>query len=318
MGRVAFVQPDIPQDVKWDPAKGPGIVAVLKRLTLEAAATGPDLILWPEAVTPWAVKGDPGTQRFVESLARQAQAPILLGSIGIIPRPPSRLSRSSGDSGEDWVNGAFVVAPDFGLQNAYYAKRKLVAFGEYVPFRPVLGWLRKFVPIGDDDFIPGIDAAPLLVNLHTGLEACGILICYEDTYPQLARHSVLAGADTLAVLSNNAWFGRGAAAYQHAAHSVLRAVETRRPVLRCGNAGWSGWIDEYGSIRFVFADAAGGVYFRGTRTAAIERDSRWIGRHSFYVEHGDWFVLVSAVLALFGYAAIKTSRARVEEAAEAA
>ena len=60
------------------------------------------------------------------------------------------------------------------------------------------------------------------------------------TAAQLARLSALGGASVLVVLTNNGWFGEGGAAYQHAAHAVLRAVETRRPVIRCGNGGWSG------------------------------------------------------------------------------
>ena len=109
-----------------------------------------------------------------------------------------------------------------------------------------------------------------------------------------------AGADVIAVLTNNAWFGQEGAAVQHAAHSVLRAVETRRPVIRCGNAGWSGWIDEFGNVRQVLATEAEGIYFRGTRTIELTRDSRWIGRNSYYVEHGDWFVAVCAVVVLLG------------------
>lgn len=305
LARVAFVQPGIPQEVKWDPAKGPGIVKILEDLTLNAAETHPDLILWPEAVTPWAVKGDPGTKAFVESLASRARAPLLLGSIAV----------ESGAAEKDrWYNAAFVVAPDLGLQTAYYAKRKLVPFGEYVPLRPVLGWLSKFVPIGDD-FTPGADSAPLLVNLPAGAVAFGALICYEDTYPQLARHSVLAGADALVVATNNAWFGEEGAATQHAAHSVLRAVETRRAVLRCSNGGWNGWIDEYGAIRFTMTDENGSIYTRGTRTVDIGRDGRWIGRNSFFVEHGDWFILASFLVAIFGFSAVVTGRPRLPEAA---
>ncbi len=115
---------------------------------------------------------------------------------------------------------------------------------------------------------------------------------------------MLAGSDVLVVLTNDAWYGEGGAAYQHAAHAVLRAVETRRPVLRCGNGGWSGWIDEFGGIRYALTNEDGSVYFRGTGVADVTRDSRWVGRNSFYVEHGDWFVPVCAVLALFGYAAL--------------
>jgi apolipoprotein N-acyltransferase len=291
VGRVAFVQPYIPQELKWDPSKAKGIVDVLEKTTLEAARTRPDLILWPEATTPWAVKGDKTVQEFVESLARRSKATMLIGSIAIEQEHSPQ---------EAWYNGAFAVDPVTGLQTSYYAKRHLVPFGEYVPLRPVLGWLSKVVPVGDD-FAHGMDSSPLVVPMPNGALTFGPLICYEDIYPQLARSSVIAGADVLTVLTNNAWFGEGGAAYQHAANSVLRAVETRRPVLRCGNGGWSGWIDEFGGIRSVLTNDDDSIYFRGTKTLAVTRDSRWTNRLSFYVEHGDWFVAASAALALFGF-----------------
>lgn len=303
VARVAFVQPYIPQDVKWDAAKGPGILAVLQQTTAAAAATRPDLILWPEATTPWAVKGDANSRAFVESLAQAAKAPMVIGSVAVEEAKTPR---------EQWYNGAFVVDPMVGLQTSYYAKRHLVPFGEYVPLRPVLGWLTKFVPIGDD-FATGVDSSPLVVPLRSGALTLGPLICYEDIYPGLARASALAGSEVLVVLTNNGWFGEGGAAYQHAANSVLRAVETRRPVLRDGNGGWSGWIDEFGSIRANLVNEDGSIYFRGTKTVSITRDARWVGRFSFYTEHGDWFVAACAALAVFGFALLKVGRPREQE-----
>lgn len=296
LARVAIVQPNITQDVKWDPAKAPAILDVLQRLTLEAAASRPDLILWPEAVTPLAVREDAGVKSFVEGLVKQAGVPLLLGSIAI---------GNSGTPQETWRNGAFVVLPEGGIAARYYAKRRLVPFGEFVPLRPLLGWLNKFVPIGEGDFAPGEDSSPLLVPIRERVEVLGPLICYEDIFPDLARRSALAGASVLTVLTNNGWFGEGGAAYQHAAHAVLRAVETRRPVLRCGNAGWSGWIDEFGIVRAPVTNKAGTIYFRGVGRIEVSRDARWVGRNSFYVQHGDWFVLVAAALAMFSVAALK-------------
>ena len=308
LGRVAFVQPYIPQTVKWDNAQGPVILNVLEDLTLAAGATKPDLILWPEATTPWAVKGDDAMRGWVEQLVARAGTPLLLGSIA---RQPSTVNPAE----EDWLNGVFTVEPATGLQPKFYAKRKLVPFGEFVPLRPVLGWLEKVVPIGED-FLRGTDPSPLSVNLHGRPVALGPLLCYEDIFPQTVRASVLAGADVLVVHTNNGWFGEGGAAYQHASNSVLRAVETRRPVLRCGNGGWSGWIDEFGSIRAVLTrDPESGklstassklaphgtVYFRGTQTVAVNVDARWIGRPSFYVQHGDWLVVVSSGLVLVAF-----------------
>ena len=290
LANVAFVQPYIPQTIKWDPANGPGILQVLEKTTMTAAGLFPDLILWPEAVTPWAVRGNDDVRGFVEALARRARTPLLLGSIAI---------ENAGKPDEQWFNGAFIVSPEFGLAPGYYAKRHLVPFGEYVPLRPIFGWMKKFVPIGDD-FMRGLDSAPIVTRLRNQSVVIGPLICYEDIFPNLARASALAGSDVLAVVTNDAWYGEGGAAYQHAAHSVLRAVETRRPVLRCGNAGWSGWIDEFGTVRFTVLDEGESVYFRGAQAVEVSRDSRWISRQSFYAEHGDWFILATAAVAGLG------------------
>ncbi len=315
LGKFAFVQPYIPQDIKWDNSKGPAILQTLEELTLAAAATKPDVILWPEATTPWAVKGDANMRAWVEHLITRAGAPLVLGSI-------ARQPMASDPAQEDWLNGVFTVDPASGVAEHFYAKRKLVPFGEFVPLRPVLGWLEKFVPIGGD-FLRGQNPSPLVVNVAGRPLAFGPLLCYEDIFPRLSRESVLAGADLLVVHTNNGWFGEGGAAYQHASHSVLRAVETRRPVLRIGNGGWSGWIDEFGGIRAVLTrDPATGelsaatpkrapqgtVYFRGTQTISVTADARWLHKQSFYVRHGDWFVLACALLATGGFLLLRTVR----------
>lgn len=326
LGRIGFVQPYIPQAVKWDPSHGPAIMDTLERTTLDVAARRPDLILWPEAVTPWAVRGDPAVEAWTENLVNRAGAPLLLGSIAV--EPPEE----PGDEPE-WRNGAFLAEPGRGVATEYYAKRHLVPFGEFVPFRPLLGWIGKFVEIGGD-FQAGRGPVLLPVTLADDVQLVSPLICYEDIFPSLARDSVRAGADIIAVLTNNAWYGEGGAAYQHAAHSVLRAVETRRPVLRVGNGGWSGWIDEFGNIRAEVrrvlrrtesgalqpvittrprdrdearADA-GTIYVRGSGVADVTRDSRWIDRTSFYVRHGDWFVIVCLGLLGMALVAVKIGR----------
>jgi apolipoprotein N-acyltransferase len=294
--RVAFVQPDIPATVKWDPAKAPEIMRTLWSTTLAAAASNPDLILWPESTTPFPLNDDPSMKAFIEQLSARAKAPMLIGAEAVDRSDPRRVAA---------YNAAFVVDPQVGVQTAYYAKRRLVQFGEYIPLRPLFGWVGKFAPLGDD-FSAGTNPSPLVVPLRKGAAALGVLICYEDLFPELARDEVRLGADALVVVTNDAWYGEGAAAYQHAAHSVLIAVENRRPVLRCGNAGWSGWIDEFGSVRKVLTDDSGSVYFRGASTVDVTRDLRWVGRDSFYVEHGDWFVLVCACVAFLATALLGT------------
>jgi len=300
LARVTFVQPYIPQNEKWDQARATSVLHTIEEVTFQANAAGRgDFILWPEAVVPWPLYRDPNVAPWLESMARRTGRPLLLGTVYTAVEP--------GTGAMQWFNGAFVVDPLKGVAAEGYAKRKLVPFGEYIPLRPVLGWLDKVVPIGGD-FQRGTDAKPLLVPVRTGQVRVGTLICYEDVFPQYAVESARAGADVLAVLTNDAWYGEGGAAYQHAAHSVLRAVETRRPVLRDGNGGWSGWIDEFGNIRATLVDEDGSIYFRGHRTIEVTRDARWKDRLSFYAQHGDWFLLVCAGLSVAGYYMVLTLR----------
>ena len=290
--RAAVVQPYIPQSEKWDPGRAREILTTVEQTTFRANESGaPEVIVWPEAVVPLALQRDPNVAAWLTSIAHRTGKPLLLGSVSV---------DNPGTAGEQWRNGAFTVDPVAGVQFPGYAKRHLVPFGEYIPLRSVFGWLDKFVPIGGD-FIPGATGRPLPLNFGVTRLQVGVLICYEDLFPELARESARSGAEMLAVLTNNAWYGEGGAAYQHAAHSVLRAVETRRPLLRCGNGGWSGWIDEFGNVRAVLTNDNDSVYFRGSHTLTVTRDARWIGRQSFYSEHGDWFLIVCAVLATLGY-----------------
>jgi apolipoprotein N-acyltransferase len=296
LARVGLVQPAIPQTQKWDERFAKSVLETIEQVTLATNSQGsPDFIIWPEAVAPWPIGREPNVQAWVEQISRRTGKPLLLGSVWANPLA------------DDWRNGAFLVTPATGLAPESYFKRKLVPFGEYIPLRPVLGWLQKVAPIGGE-FHRGESSAPLLVPVGNTHVPVGVLICYEDIFPALARESARSGAEVLAVLTNNAWFGEGSAAYQHAAHSVLRAIETRRPVIRCGNSGWSGWIDEYGNVRTTVVNDDGTVYFRGGQTVSVSRDLRWRGRQSFYTEHGDWFIIVCAGLSLAAYYAAQALR----------
>lgn len=306
--RAGFVQPYIPQSQKWDPAKAATNLGVLEQETKRVVAHKPDLILWPEAVTPMALFDGPGMETWVRRVANEVELPVLFGALALEDEPGAA---SSAEVETRWTNGVFLAEPGGGLSPQIYRKRHLVPFGEYVPLRRVLPFLKKFVPIGGD-ITPGTEPSPILVNTSVGGLKIAPLICYEDVFPDLARASVLAGADLLFVGTNNAWYGESGMAEQHAAHSVVRAVETRRPVLRNGNGGWSGWIDENGVTRFVATRKGKGVYFRGVDYVDVQRNPRWVGRESFYVQHGDWFVIVGAALALAMVVLLRSSRFRFD------
>ncbi|HKK19683.1 MAG TPA: apolipoprotein N-acyltransferase, partial [Opitutales bacterium] len=232
--------------------------------------------------------------------SKEIGKPILMG--GLAYRKEDEL----------WFNGVALAYPSAEMSEVFYMKRELVPFGEYVPV-PFDLIVEKFVPL-EGSFAPGRGPALIGLELEERTLRIGSLVCYEDIFPALARESARAGAQVFFVATNNAWYGEEGGAEQHAAHSVLRAVENRRPVMRCGNGGWSGWIDAYGTVREVLYDEHGSVYFRGGGSYEVSHYDEWMRRQSFYTRHGDWFVglcgglfLVSVLLAWKGTSQIRRS-----------
>jgi len=287
---AAIVQPYIPGALKWDMAMAQDNLQRLDRLSSFAAAQNAEVVFWPESATPWPILSiDPTTQLWAEGISTRINAPIVLGSFA---------EKAERDNGRTYYNGVFVVKPEGGLSSHWYAKRKLVPFGEYNPVQAIA---KNFLDWPTAYFSPGSSAQPLPLSLSDGRNLnIGALLCYEDIFPALARSEVLKGADFLYVATNNAWYGEEAGAYQHALHSILRAVENRRPVLRGGNGGWSGLIDEYGAIRYLCQRPEQGVYYEGEDVFPLTRDPMWAGKLTFYTQHGDWFVILCAALCICG------------------
>lgn len=280
---AAVVQPYIKPQFKWDEQKALENLEILETQTRFVANLESDIILWPEAATPWPVKGNPDMQTRIENLVNMVDKPILMGNM------------AADYEANRWQNGTCLVEPNNGLADTFYAKRKLVPFGEFVP--KLFRFIDKVVPLGGN-FIPGVDPNLIKLTLGDQVLRIGSLVCYEDIFPHLARESARAGTQVFFVATNNAWYGEEGGAGQHAAHSVLRAVENRRPVMRCGNGGWSGWIDCFGTIRSVLYNENNSIYFRGGGSYSISHFGEWMWQQSFYTRHGDWFVLVCGVFAL--------------------
>ncbi len=272
--RAAVIQPNVPQDQKWDLSFERKIIGQLERETLAMKALDPDAAFWPETVLPYPLNDDGPMEAWGTRLATGLGVPIFAGAMGV-----------EGESDAlDWYNSVFQVRPEYGLFPLYYSKQHLVPFGEYIPLRSLWPWMEKVVPI-NGDILPGKKSQLLPLNLEETALRVGSLVCFEDVFPSIARDSVKEGASLLFVATNSAWYGKSSAAAQHKAHSVLRAIETRRPVLRVGNDGWTGWIDEYGSVKGSLDP-----WERSATVFEISRDRRWVGKETFYVKHGDWFV----------------------------
>lgn len=280
---AGVVQTDFDPNVKWDASRLQEHLALVEGMTAVVAANkAVDFVLWPEAALPLSLESEAYLMR-LKSLALATDTPLVIGALD--------------RRGAGYGNAVAVITAE-GVQKPVYAKRHLVPFGEYVPFADFLP-LRKVVPISEDCIAgTGPSLLPLTTRRgHTFM--AGALICYEDVFPALARQHAQAGADVLLVVTNDAWYGREAGAYQHAAHSVLMAAATGLPVIRCGNAGWSGTIDPLGRAFPVLE--AGSIYFRGARPTAPIRLSRTRQPDTFWVRHGDWAVGLGGLLFALTY-----------------
>jgi len=287
LGSIALIQPYTPANLKWNMATFQEPYTVLAEFSRKGALAGADIIAWPEAATPMPVMGDFYTQSWAEALSRQLNKPIWMGN----------LAETKPDQ---WHNGIFIVTPQDGLSSRYYSKRQLVPFGEYVPewARLILPWLKRFVPLPGETQ-PGTSSQPLVVACKGSFYQMGCLVCYEDIFSRLARRSAQAGADFFFVVTNNAWYGEEGAAEQHFAHSILQAAQTRRMVLRVGNAGQSGWIDAQGRTREVLCHPYHHCYFQGMEIVHPHLDSRYLGQDTFFVRYGEWLTACLGLWAFF-------------------
>jgi apolipoprotein N-acyltransferase len=273
--RVALIQANIPQSLKFEPSEKQMIIERYRRLTERAAILKPDLIIWPESATPNAVRYDPDSLALVTNMAQAARAYLLTGTFDATPMKHPVES----------FNAAVLVDPAGGIAGLYH-KRHLVPFGEYVPLRKILPFLKWLTPIGDS-FERGRE--------FTVFEACGYrfaaVICFEDTVPDLYRQFAGKGVDFIVNLTNDAWFKDSPAAEMHLANAVFRAVETRRPLVRCTNNGVTGIVTEQGA-----RDRASQV--------PLFSEGLWVGDLNIpaplpatpYVLYGDWFVGVCALV----------------------
>jgi apolipoprotein N-acyltransferase len=275
--RVALIQGNIPQDVKWSPEFRQQTLDTYERLTREASKGGVDLIVWPESAVPFFFQDEPLQAERIRGLAREMNACLLFGS----PAHELRNGRST------FLNSAFMLSPR-GETVGRADKLHLVPFGEYVPLGNILTFINKIV-VGIGDFAPGERA----VTLDTGSTKLGVQVCYEVIFPELSRQYVQAGARVLVAITNDAWFGRSSAPYQHLAISTFRAIETRTPLIRAANTGVTAIVDQNGHIRTMT-----NLFVEAYRTGEIQPGS---GR-SLYLTIGDapaWFcVLLAACVAL--------------------
>jgi apolipoprotein N-acyltransferase len=233
--RVAAVQGNITQSVKWEAASLPRAVARYTELTAGLHRFNPDFILWPETVITTDLLIDP-------ALAAVPQNAALAASSARLRAQFADLSRSLGaviavGSDEATVTAAYNDLIFFHPNGSpqVYRKRQLVPFAEFLPGPD---WLRR-LPFAElvSNFASGSDSRPIDSRLRVAP-----MICWDAVFSDLAQTQAAQGARFFAVATDDAWFGASDGPYAQAQIAQLRAVETGRWIVRAAATGISGII----------------------------------------------------------------------------
>lgn len=265
--RICVMQPNIAsaRELVRDPAAD---FRLMRRMADDAARERPDLVVWPESGSPGEALNDRAIGDGLAGMARRLGAPMLIGT-----------NYSDADGGDR--NSAVLFHPD-GSPPERYDKQSLVPFGEWIPARRLLQPFAGTFQFYERDVVAGKPQPPL----DRRGRKVGVLICFESVFPLLARERAAMGAETLALLTNDGWAGPSAAPAQHLAMTVMRAVETRRPVAAAALTGVSAVIQPTGAYEALPPDRV------GTLTA----DAATGGGITPYVRFGDWFAALCALL----------------------
>jgi len=258
---VSVLQGNVDQYKKWNDTFVEDIKTSYANLVRLAAETRAQVIVWPETSVPGFLLEDPTLRSWLTRTIANTQATHIVGT-------PTA-------SGENIFNSAIAVLPT-GQVTEQYDKQHLVPFGEAVPFQSYLGrWIPVLNALGG--FTPGT-ASPIL---HAAGVPLGVSICYEAIFPNLVRQSVAQGAAVLVNITNDGWYLKTTAPYQHLAPNIFRAVENRRWMVRANNTGVSAFIDPYGRLQ-----AQTSIYV----TEAMTRSVTPRTDVTFYSRYGDVFV----------------------------
>ncbi|MEE8329950.1 MAG: apolipoprotein N-acyltransferase [Thermodesulfovibrionia bacterium] len=274
--RVSVIQGNFEQEKKWDIKFKRQIIDTYKEHTLKASLDNSELIVWPETSIPFIFGRDKALTAEIKEFQKTLNSYLLFGGVVVKDKKDDKYQIS---------NSAILMSPD-GEVLSVYDKMHLVPYGEYVPLRKIFPFIGKLV-VGIGDFIQGKE--------YTVMDMPGArvssLICYEIIFPGLVRKFADKGANLFVTITNDAWFGRTSAPYQHFSMAVFRAVENRIPVIRAANTGISGFIDAKGRIQ-----KKSGIFVEAVLTENITLESF---KKSFYSRYGDLFAflcIISSVL----------------------
>ena len=234
-----IVQPNIAAKEKWIPSNRLPIINKLDSLSRIQTDLQPDVIVWPETAVPYYLRSSVYFQHILHNCSKEMNSTLITGALDYY--------YVDNDTWHSSTNTVFVFEPDAESFSAkIYDKLHLVPFGEFTPGGELFSWLNN-MQYGQSDFTHRNFRKPL--NITRDSIKFTPMICYDSVFPHTVRSFANLGSQYNILITNDIWFGRSMGPYQHAAISIIRAIETRKPLVRSANAGISMFIDEKGRVQ---------------------------------------------------------------------
>lgn len=230
---IALIQPSIEQGAKWSKERFDNIVNKTLGMVNDSVKEHADIIVLAETAIPDHIRRQPGVIERFHEVADHKNAQLLTGALDYRRNPRGSIRKF------DVYNASFLFTPgDFHFPKRYI-KKHLVPFSERIPFDEIFPIL-NYVDLGEGDFVAGKETPVYEPFLWTPY------ICYDAIFGDLVREAIREGSRLMVNITNDGWFGRSTAPYQHLNLIRYRAIENGMPVARLANSGVSAFIDQYG------------------------------------------------------------------------
>ncbi|MCM8820039.1 MAG: apolipoprotein N-acyltransferase, partial [Candidatus Omnitrophica bacterium] len=262
---ISLLQPNHSETLKQTASEA--VVADLKKLIKNTSPNS--LVILPEA--SWPILIDKSRWNQLIKIIKQLKRDIILGAVI--------------KENENFYNAALYFNVEGELLDIY-RKIKLVPFGEYVPLRKYLGFIRAINEVADMKR----GNKQTIFDYHG--KKFSVLICFEDIFPLFVL-SISKEVDFLINITNDEWFKGNPQARQHLAIMCFRAIETRRPIIRVANTGISGWVDAAGRVKKITKENKE-VFFKGVFLEKLPLAKE----NSIYEKSGEIFPLICGVITI--------------------
>jgi len=276
--KLALVQGNIDQGVKWDETEFWENLETHLALSRRLIQDQPDLLIWPEAALTVFFNEHFQVDSDVVKAINGFDVDFLAGS----------LSREVYNFERHYFNSAYLLSPRSRTLWGRYDKIHLVPFGEYVPLQRLFFFADAIAKGNTGNTTPGRE----VVVFEPPGYRFGCVICYEVIYGNLDRKFVKKGAQFMTTITNDAWFGRTSAPFQHHANLAFRAVENRVYFARAANTGISSLVNPVGRV-----EVASEIFEPAALSVELRLGPAWT---TFYTRVGDLFAYLCTLAVLAG------------------